>query len=36
VIWNKDGTFKDIETLGNMAAGVIGQDKTQEIIVIAA
>ncbi|NLM21375.1 MAG: sulfurtransferase [Peptococcaceae bacterium] len=32
-IWNEDGTFKDKQVLENMALGVIGYDKNQEIII---
>ena len=32
-IWNKDGTYKDKQVLENMALGIIGYDKSQEIII---
>lgn len=33
-IWNaKDGTYKDPDTLARMGSGVVGKDKTKEIIV---
>jgi len=32
LIWQADGTYKSAEVLGEMAAGVIGQNKCEEII----
>jgi thiosulfate/3-mercaptopyruvate sulfurtransferase len=31
-LWEPDGTYRSIELIGNMVAGVVGDDKDQEVI----
>lgn len=31
-VWEKDGTYRDVEVLTGMAAGVLGENKDQEVI----